>query len=260
MITELCILIYTENDKSFDLLRSHLKFFTQQNLLVSRVKNLKEFQEKVIEDHIDIFVIESSSDSQVNQDLWENLRSPSLVSRRSPLIWIGEQLKDSRFKIELELGLSQRIEALNDLSTESPKMKECLKTAYEYLEFANERTFSICYLKPGEYLFRKGEIGDHVFILISGKLEARERNQEKPGEYVLGAIEPGEFVGELATLQKARRMADVSAKTAVEVMKIPAAQFEMLLTTKISWSNKLLHLFAKRLYELSSRLSGRSAA
>lgn len=66
------------------------------------------------------------------------------------------------------------------------------------------------HLSRGETLFKQGEIGDSLFILVGGRLQALV---EEPGERsrIVGEISPGEPVGEMAVFTGERRSASIYA-------------------------------------------------
>jgi CRP/FNR family transcriptional regulator, cyclic AMP receptor protein len=67
-----------------------------------------------------------------------------------------------------------------------------------------------------------------VWVLVAGEVAASTLG---PGgkEVVLGIARPGELVGELAALQGARRSATLTARTDVEAVAVPAADFRRFL-------------------------------
>lgn len=81
-------------------------------------------------------------------------------------------------------------------------------------------------LKAGDVLCRRGDPGDTVYVLVSGRLSVRI------GAEQYGVIRPGEIVGEIGALlgeEEPRRIADVVADEASVVGSIPVARFPTLL-------------------------------
>lgn len=65
-------------------------------------------------------------------------------------------------------------------------------------------------LSPGQMLFRSGDPGDAVFVIVEGEVEVR--NSTPGGRDIrLVALGPGELVGEMAVLDGGVRSADVAA-------------------------------------------------
>lgn len=80
-------------------------------------------------------------------------------------------------------------------------------------------------LKPGELLCRRGDPGDTVYVLVSGRLSVRI------GAEQFGVVRPGEIVGEIGALlgdEEPKRIADVLAEEPCIVGVIPVARFPQL--------------------------------
>ena len=82
-------------------------------------------------------------------------------------------------------------------------------------------------LRPGEPLITEGDVADDIFVVVSGELEVTKLSGN--AEIPLARVGPGAIQGELAALERGRRMASVRAATDAEVLKIPyQAVLEML--------------------------------
>jgi CRP-like cAMP-binding protein len=84
-------------------------------------------------------------------------------------------------------------------------------------------------LKKGELLCRRGDAGDSVYLLVSGRLAVKIKSK------VYGEIRPGETVGENAVLLKEEnptRMADIEADEPSLVGVIPSEKFPELVKTQ----------------------------
>jgi NADH dehydrogenase len=88
------------------------------------------------------------------------------------------------------------------------------------------------HFEPGQTVFNEGELGDRVYILLSGKAEVvRMRlgsRGESDGEEVLTTLGPGECFGEMALLGSAPRNATVRCLDAMTVLSIPKREFGLL--------------------------------
>jgi NADH dehydrogenase len=80
--------------------------------------------------------------------------------------------------------------------------------------------------EPGEAVFRQGDLGDRVYIVLAGKAEVVR--QDAGGDVVLAQIGPGEFFGEMALLSSAPRNATVRCTEATTVLGIPKREFGLL--------------------------------
>jgi NADH dehydrogenase len=80
--------------------------------------------------------------------------------------------------------------------------------------------------EPGETVFRQGDLGDRIYIVLAGKAEVVR--QSPTGDQVLAQIGPGEFFGEMALLSSAPRNATVRCVEATTVLGIPKKEFGLL--------------------------------
>lgn len=107
-------------------------------------------------------------------------------------------------------------------------------------------------LEAGRILWREGDHGDEVVLLLTGILDVIH---EPPGgePVVLRSLEPGAIVGELACLDGRERSAAVRAVTACRILCIPAGVFQDLVTKR---HDILLELFWQQIDRVRS-LTGR---
>lgn len=79
----------------------------------------------------------------------------------------------------------------------------------------------------GAIIFRKGEMGDKVYVIETGRAEAVE---EEPGkeEKVIRTMGPGDHFGEIALIRRIPRTLTVRAATDVDVLAIKAGAFASL--------------------------------
>lgn len=72
--------------------------------------------------------------------------------------------------------------------------------------------FDVVDLEPGHELTAQGQLGHEFFVVVSG-VASVERDDE-----MIGAVGPGEIVGELAVLDTPTRTATVTARTPMRVL------------------------------------------
>jgi len=77
------------------------------------------------------------------------------------------------------------------------------------------------HFEPGQELFRQGDVGDRVYIILSGKVEVLRDEQRI-------ALERGDFFGETALLHNAQRNATVRCLDALDVLALPKREFVVL--------------------------------
>ena len=82
------------------------------------------------------------------------------------------------------------------------------------------------HFEPGDIIFQQGDLGNSVYVIKEGECEAlRER---KGAPELLATLSPGEYFGEMALLSDRTRNATIRARTAMDVLIIPKADFNSL--------------------------------
>ncbi len=107
-------------------------------------------------------------------------------------------------------------------------------------------------IKPGQTLFRKGDLAEAMYLIVSGRFVLQEINRE---------LEPGAVVGELGLLQPdgVRTLSLVSLEDG-EVLALSYEKFEELYFQNPEFGLSFLKLTSKRLFENIARLEGELAA
>jgi CRP-like cAMP-binding protein len=104
-----------------------------------------------------------------------------------------------------------------------------------------------CSYSDGEDLIKKGDIGEHVFIIINGHASFIVGNNGD--ERIIQTDGPGTLFGEVALLSKKPRAVTVRAKGNLSVLRLSRELFfdlikqdaELGLAVMESLSNRLLH-------------------
>jgi CRP-like cAMP-binding protein len=76
-------------------------------------------------------------------------------------------------------------------------------------------------------LFKQGDIGDAMYLVLSGELRARVLNGSN--ESILSTFRTGDFFGDMALFDNGPRSADVVSSTESTLLKISAANFFRLI-------------------------------
>jgi predicted acylesterase/phospholipase RssA/CRP-like cAMP-binding protein len=100
-------------------------------------------------------------------------------------------------------------------------------------------------LEPGEILFRQGDPGDTLYIVIKGQLNETVA-QEDGSELHLGLIDPGELVGKIQSLQGGKRTAKVHAVCRTELLRLSKTAFENLTPTAIQELHEIVRQRLRR--------------
>jgi len=102
------------------------------------------------------------------------------------------------------------------------------------------------FIARDDVLFRKGDIGDNFFILISGRLmvviEDQMGNEKKKGY-----MRPGESVGEMAIIMEQRRPASILAVRDSELVMINKKAFDLIVEQYPLVAMHFMKIFVHRL-------------
>jgi CRP/FNR family cyclic AMP-dependent transcriptional regulator len=115
-------------------------------------------------------------------------------------------------------------------------------------------------LKPGEVLFREGDRGDAMYVVVDGKVRIGKQIPGA-GEEALAFMERGDWFGEMALIDNQPRSAEATAHdSGAVVLAIPSDVVSGLLDIRKVSSLRLLKilcsLVAKRLREIDDKLVG----
>ena len=113
-------------------------------------------------------------------------------------------------------------------------------------------------LAPGTYVFREGDQGDHMYIVLDGKVMISKEILGS-GEEALAFLERGDYFGEMALIDNQPRSADAKThEDGAVVLAIPREVLEGILDIQKVSSLRLLtilcNLVAKRLREIDDKL------
>ncbi len=103
------------------------------------------------------------------------------------------------------------------------------------------RTFT-----SGSIIFKDGEPGDLMFVVVEGQVELRKGNR------TLRTLEQGEVFGEMAIIENQPRSADAFAVTDCQVAAINQKRFMILVSQSPFFAIEMLRLLSERLREETS--------
>jgi NTE family protein len=106
------------------------------------------------------------------------------------------------------------------------------------------------FLRAGSWLFREGEQGDSLFVLIAGRLEVLV---EEPEQAVIRVLGRGDVLGELALLTGSPRSASVRAIRDSELLKLEREDFHGLLETEPVFVRALTRTLGEQLRDSRGR-------
>ena len=114
----------------------------------------------------------------------------------------------------------------------------------------------------GRELFREGEPGDGLYLLLAGEINVVKHG--KDGEHVLAKLAAGTVLGEMSLITADARSATGRALTRASVLRLPAAQFRSLLDVGSSAALKIAaaiaEVLARRLATMNNLVLGLTAA
>jgi NTE family protein/lysophospholipid hydrolase len=88
-----------------------------------------------------------------------------------------------------------------------------------------ESLFEWVHVKRGDILYRKGDVGDSLYVLINGYLHVIDEERSEPNK-VLAEMQRGEIVGEMALLSDEVRTASIHAARDCDLIKLSRTSFE----------------------------------
>lgn len=93
----------------------------------------------------------------------------------------------------------------------------------------------------GDVIFRLGDPGDYLGVLLSGSVEIRK------GSLLLSVVDPGSMFGEMGIIDRQPRIADASARSRCRIAEIREGQFNALLRDTPEFGLTLMRLLTDRI-------------
>ncbi len=126
------------------------------------------------------------------------------------------------------------------------------------LRFAGSQGISQEHYEPGQDVFREGELGDRLYIILSGEAEVRRRGPE--GESILARMGPGQCFGEMALVNMTTRNATVRCATSMDVLSLPKKEFAVLAANLPDLRRSFERLAGERARERAERASAQATS
>ncbi len=105
----------------------------------------------------------------------------------------------------------------------------------------------------GKVIFKMGDPGDVLCVVVSGTVEIRNQGQ------VVATQRPNDFFGELALFDQEPRSADAVCVEDTELLEIGGADLESLMERRPEIAREIIRVLAKRLRKTTQDLVGKSA-
>ena len=106
-------------------------------------------------------------------------------------------------------------------------------------------------LAPGDFLFREGDSGDKMYVLLEGEIEILL------GDFVLETVGPGSLIGEMALIHDNPRTATAVAKTLCRLAEISRRRFHFLVQQTPHFATHVMKTLADRLRHMNAVAAAR---
>ena len=106
-------------------------------------------------------------------------------------------------------------------------------------------------LATGDSLFREGEKGEKMYVLLEGEMEILL------GDFVLETVGQGALVGEMALIDDSPRTASVVAKTPCRLAEIDRRRFHFLVQQTPHFATHVMKTLADRLRHMNAVATAR---
>jgi CRP/FNR family transcriptional regulator, cyclic AMP receptor protein len=109
----------------------------------------------------------------------------------------------------------------------------------------------IVQLAPGDFLFREGERGDRMYVLLEGEIDIFL------GDFVLETAGPGSLLGEMALIEDTPRTANAVAKSPAKLAQIDRRRFHFLVQQTPHFATHVMKTLADRLRHMNAVMAVR---
>jgi CRP/FNR family cyclic AMP-dependent transcriptional regulator len=106
-------------------------------------------------------------------------------------------------------------------------------------------------IAAGDSLFREGESGDKMYVLLEGEMEILL------GDFVPETAGPGSLIGEMALIDDSPRTATAVAKTSCRLAEIDRRRFHFLVQQTPHFATHVMKTLADRLRHMNAVAAAR---
>jgi HEAT repeat protein len=220
-----------------------LRNSTQQANVIEALESINTRWRKIIQPLMRLWE-DAHTDAPDGKPDWERLIADEDPWIRDCALFAAHQLGEMKMENIATLSLMERILFLKRVPLFENLSPSDIK---QVAALAQEETFS-----DGVTLVREGEIGDVMFIIVSGDVRVLITKGQK--ELELARRKAGEYVGEMALISKEPRSATVTALGAVRALCIDQKSFESILRDRPDVSLAVIQVLCKRLKEADVKL------
>jgi ATP/ADP translocase/HEAT repeat protein len=170
-------------------------------------------------------------------DVATSLCASSEPALRDMALWAGAQGQGDK----VMLSIVERVMILKGASLFAQTPNDALAEVAALLEEVDAGA--------GEMLFEKGELGDCVYIIVSGRVRIHD------GARVLNELGEGDAFGEMALLDPESRLASATVIEQARLLRLDRAPFLDLISARPEVSIGIIHMLTRRLRERVQDLS-----
>jgi NADH dehydrogenase len=110
------------------------------------------------------------------------------------------------------------------------------------------------HFEPGELVFRQGDLGDRIYIIVSGRAEVIHEGDGS--EMVLAQLGAGEYFGEMALLRQTTRSATIRCTAPMDTLSLHKREFGLLTAYLPELKQSLTHVMNNRSESNEQRMKG----
>ncbi|MGB8355418.1 MAG: cyclic nucleotide-binding domain-containing protein [Chthoniobacteraceae bacterium] len=96
-------------------------------------------------------------------------------------------------------------------------------------------------LATGETLFREGDVGDKMYVLLEGTMDVTIAGK------VVETAEPGALLGEIALIESSPRSATIVAASPCRLAQVDQRRFHFMVQQTPFFATHVMHVLAGRL-------------
>jgi CRP/FNR family cyclic AMP-dependent transcriptional regulator len=100
--------------------------------------------------------------------------------------------------------------------------------------------------EPGQVIFKEGDPGDHMFIIIQGEVEIRKRTTANTAK-TLSTLKPGDVFGEMSLIENKPRSATAVAIKACRMLVMNEPLFLSMIERNPDFARKMILVLSERL-------------
>ncbi|HSL45179.1 MAG TPA: MFS transporter [Anaerolineales bacterium] len=209
--------------------------------VIEALESINRRWRKIIQPLMKLWEEESAPDSQID---WQRLLTDEDPWIRDCAAFAAHTLGEMKMDNIATLSLMERILFFKRVPLFVNLSPGDLK---QIAAIAQEESFS-----DGTTILREGEVGDVMFIILSGEVRVISTKDQQQVE--IARRKPGEIVGEMAILSKEPRSATLTAVGNVRTLCIDQKSFEALLRDRPDVSLAVIQVLSERLKEISKKM------